>query len=94
VEELLTDPSDRTCECCASDGVLLAAYRMDNPKVKEDYRLRNIPPFKVLCSLCAGTMTGMWDEYFEYNDENAIQIMKTICYVGNEILKAIQNQKG
>lgn len=42
-----------------------------------------------LCDLCAGTMTSSFDEYPEQHDRDALAVMKTICYVGNAILKAL-----
>jgi hypothetical protein len=44
---------------------------------------------RLLCQLCAGTMSGNAEEYpeqFRGHDN----VMKTICYVGNAILQALK----
>lgn len=44
---------------------------------------------KQLCALCAGTMTGVAIDHPHM--ANDLCLLKTICYVGNAILSAVQD---
>lgn len=75
------------CDACSSKNVITVPYRMH----------RNWPEdrsndYMNLCDLCASTPMGNAYEYPEqYEDER--NILKTICYIGNAIIKAIKENK-
>jgi hypothetical protein len=45
------------------------------------------------CDLCASTDAGISSENPHPEDGRAVEIMKTICYVGNAILDAIKDAR-
>lgn len=65
------------CCCCGFETEALAdyGYRGDDPKW--------------CCELCAGTLTSRAHSHPE-QFRGQEHVMKTICYVGNVILKAIR----
>lgn len=73
------------CQSCGSTGVPLTAYT--------SFRMSRLKgASKILCALCANTKAGNAHEYPEqYPDRDVLQI---ICYVGNEILKALPKSNG
>lgn len=76
------------CECC----------RFETMDLKEYDSARNFPQkpdeTKWLCQLCANTMTGAFADYPQQHDRDALEVMKTICHVGNAILAAIKGVQG
>jgi hypothetical protein len=73
------DPPE--CECCKAKAVPLTEYRPNVMGIHREPRL--------LCDLCAGTMTSTLDDY-KHSRGDHVEIMKVVCFVGNEILKAIR----
>jgi hypothetical protein len=67
------------CDCCQ--------YETD---ALESYRSHSQADGRWLCALCAGTTTSTCDEYPENHDPDKVEIIKTICYVGNAILDALK----
>ena len=68
----------KECSCCRYETEV-QEYEKDN---KEKVNL---------CDLCAGTITSRLNEYI--NSHDTVELMKTICYVGNAILDAITYSK-
>ncbi len=64
------------CECCQSEGVRVREYENGIPKRKAN-----------LCKLCANTMAG---NAFFFSNSHSIDILGTVCFIGNEILKMLQ----
>lgn len=87
LEELSTEQ----CECCNCPGVQLhvCLIRNDN-KIRDCQRIKR-PPYKAICNLCAGSMAGLSDDLFrgQWSVETRA-ILKTICFVGNEIIKRMK----
>lgn len=80
----MTEPKEEDeCDSCGFQGPT-EAYPRRNHKLGGGGDKR-------LCVLCAGTHAG---NALEYPDQypNA-EAMRTICYVGNVILKAIKDKK-
>jgi hypothetical protein len=46
-----------------------------------------------LCELCPSTYASTMDQYKHLKYLESNEVMKTICYVGNAILKAIRDQR-
>jgi hypothetical protein len=87
VGDLFSDADDVECQCCSAKDVSLKVYRISQgTSGLEHARQQNDPPFRALCKLCAGTGASVQDEWHK---EDAV-ILQAICFVGNEILKAIK----
>lgn len=72
------------CECCQFETAALSEYRPNVGSIDEGPRW--------ICDLCAGTMTSTFDSYPSQHGPE-LHVMKTICYVGNVILKALATLK-
>jgi hypothetical protein len=74
-------PKPEECEFCEFETTDLKAY--SNSPFTD-----NTDTHKWLCKLCAATPAGNACEY-PRQYEGELNTLKTICYVGNAILKAI-----
>ena len=76
------------CDCCRASGVRLKEYDLRRPLMRDDpERMR------MLCELCAGTMTSTYVlQYPGQHDRDSVEVMRTLCYVGNQILKAVRRK--
>ena len=74
-----TDPAN--CTSCGVGGVRLWPTQTRTTDVYTIY----------LCRLCRGTLTGNASVNSAEYDEQT-KVMQTVCFVGNEILKAIRAQ--
>jgi hypothetical protein len=91
VAELFDEDEEMECQCCGSKGVPLKAFLAGTDGIwREQARRGKDAPFRALCSLCAGTMTSVWADYPKQHDYEITEMMKTICFVGNSILKEIR----
>jgi hypothetical protein len=78
------DPPE--CSACRSEGVPLAEYRRGWERGRPEEK-------KLLCLLCAGTRVGQIDDYRHLRENSdLVEIQRQINYVGNTILKAIEEQ--
>lgn len=69
------------CQCCDFTTMKLRSFPAAYPRTED----------KWLCDLCASTMTSRCaDEPQLYPN---LELMKTICYVGNAIIKAMETNK-
>jgi hypothetical protein len=78
------------CDSCGYTGARLTEYKIRGKTWAPitgnfDY------DFKYLCDLCSSTMVSAAKDYVRELSPN--EIGRTICYVGNEILKAIRELK-
>lgn len=75
---------EQECASCHSKGIPLEFYEYFRVVAAQ----RGVAG-RLLCALCAGTHAGNAEEYpDQYRHER--NTMRTICYVGNEILKALK----
>lgn len=73
------------CDCCHAGGVALKTYDLRRPLIRTDPNR-----LKLLCKLCAGTKTSSYClQYPGQHDSDSVEVMRTLCYVGNQILKAV-----
>lgn len=74
------------CNCCMFETTELTFYKPQTGGIDQEGRW--------LCELCASTMTSHWDDYsFRRRDSgDVIEVMKTICYVGNKILSELKKK--
>jgi hypothetical protein len=70
------DPEE--CDSCHSQDVALGTFEQGIGTKRHNVRL---------CVLCAGTHAG---NALEYPDQYPAAVLKTICFVGNEIIKTLQ----
>jgi hypothetical protein len=88
VEELFKDAGEDekpSCNCCGSEGVPLEVFRRYGISGKQR---KGNDRFAALCQICANTHIG---SVYEFPDrESTHDILKTIAFVGNEILKQIR----
>lgn len=87
--EELFQGEEPECNCCQSFGIPLTIYPVTplSPTYQNN-QYYNLPQFRALCELCAGTLVGSWDEY--HNQHNVdLELGRVICFVGNEIIKTI-----
>lgn len=70
------------CENCQAEGVEISVYKrgLNNERSAE------------LCNLCAGTMSGNVTLYPDNHREYG-EVLQCICYVGNQIIKAIKESR-
>jgi hypothetical protein len=68
------------CDCCGYHSPTLVVRAFERMNKERDGESWN------LCDLCAGTMTGT---KADYNSNDLITIMQTICFVGNAIREDI-----
>lgn len=83
-EDIHDDEDEEECECCRSTNVVLfttAAIRRTNEG--------NDKPDRRLCKLCRSTMVSTYEEYPTQHPGDGIEIMKSICYVGNAIISKL-----
>ena len=71
------------CDCCCFETGALTAYRHES-RLKADAQ-------KWLCDLCAETEAGRMLDYPSQFEGQAATI-RTVCYVGNVILKALKTR--
>lgn len=83
-DEPVTRDKPEECDCCQYPTAALGSYRSAVMAKSKETRW--------LCRLCAGTMTSTYDEYPQQHDSDALQLMKTVCYVGNAVLDAIRGK--
>jgi hypothetical protein len=79
------------CACCRAEGVPLHASRIEYGPLHESYGRDDVPPFRAICDLCAGTMASTWDQHGRHGD--SAEILKAICFVGNAVIRAIREPK-
>lgn len=78
------------CHSCGFKNVATAEYphRIELGR-SEAFNIANLDKPKLLCQLCAGTMTGNALDYpSQYPNAD---VLKTICYVGNAILAKLEH---
>lgn len=80
-EEIEDEP---VCECCGASGIPLQEYPETYPRQEKIHKL---------CYLCAATFASnycvMYADLYR-NNEALRKLAPIICFVGNEILKAIK----
>ncbi len=69
------------CSCCESENVKVNEFSPSVVSKTEQTRL--------LCNLCASTMTSTLSDSTR-GEMSHVEIMKTICFVGNEVIKQIR----
>lgn len=81
------------CDCCQFETSDLTDYGY----ARDGRDGRAMSPedmgHKWLCDLCAGTMAGNAYEHPRSFEPGTFVVLKTICYVGNAILRAIRESK-
>lgn len=78
----------RRCDCCGAEAVETKFYEAPAHLHKKHLHYTG----DNLCTLCAGTATGNAHLYpDQYRGQ--VQILKTICFVGNEIIKALRPEE-
>lgn len=70
------------CDCCHFSTDDLTEYESGPGERTKGSRW--------LCELCAGTSAGTYQKY-AHTDHDTSEVLKTICYVGNVILKALKS---
>jgi hypothetical protein len=83
------DEKSESCDCCGFETTKIDFYKWN------DFTNKRLPENKGrwLCDLCAGTMTSTYDEYPRQHTDQELTALKTICYVGNAILRALEKRK-
>jgi hypothetical protein len=76
------------CQCCRAKDVPLYVYPLADVKQVTQARDGGWPPVKTVCALCSGTITATATEYSPLSPE--IEILRAMCFIGNEIIKAIK----
>lgn len=93
VEELLGPEDSAECECCGMDGIPLEVYEQHNgSRRREESRREDRPPFKALCDPCSHSIAANAWEDGGYAP-GVLEITRTICVVGNLILKELRKQR-
>lgn len=76
------------CGCCRVEEVHVKEYDMEydmSSPIKHGSRA------VLLCELCAGTMTSVYAlQYPAQHNSDTVEVMRTLCYIGNQILKAVK----
>lgn len=74
------------CECCGAEDVQVAEF--EPPYVLQQ------KPARDLCFLCAASQTSSIDAIISVRTAEELmprlEVMKTICFVGNQILKELK----
>ncbi len=86
----MNDHIPEECECCgtpAGPAIVLKSY---------EAHAEGLPAMKTekvwYCELCAGTLTSNFSRY-PSQQPSGFEIMRTVCYVGNAIIAALQEKK-
>ncbi|HEX2242023.1 MAG TPA: hypothetical protein VHK27_01955 [Gammaproteobacteria bacterium] len=74
------------CECCNFETKELKPYETNRYFPKQPVET------KWICKLCADTMTGAFSDYPNQHNADSLEIMKTICHVGNAILAELKKK--
>jgi hypothetical protein len=74
------------CDCCGFETSKTQFYKWNDFTNKRGADNTG----RWLCGLCAGTMTSTYDEYPRQHTDQEPTALKTICYVGNAILRALE----
>lgn len=78
------------CECCGAGAIDLTTYNLRHPQWKPiEGNFEKVET--IMCDLCANTHVSLYKEYPSRELSNN-EIGKVICFVGNEILKAINKR--
>lgn len=77
------------CDCCGFVTNELSLFKDQDTTIAGGGKTR-IADFWY-CDLCCCTPTSMYNRYPGQSPSNT-DILKTVCYVGNEILKALRKR--
>lgn len=66
------------CDSCRCEDVAVT-----------EYPATHFSAAKRVCELCAKTMTSTWVDY-SHTNKDALEVMRTVCYVGNIILRELR----
>ena len=83
----MSDTTQGTCDYCGYAGTNVRWVRYP-----ASTRGDNENNGRILCDLCCGTAIGTYDEYALTKNKDTVDILRTICYVGNAIIAAIKAQ--
>lgn len=85
---MICEPEEKpTCDCCRYPAKDLRPIGADDAGPDDGTRLEGSRT--ILCGICAGTKASKWHEYRRSHGTETMELMRTICYIGNKVIDEI-----